>query len=176
MNRRQSASPNPDHSPQPPNENHLHARPGERVFALVLIVFSVFVFTEAYAISGFKGLTTGGVMPMVASAVMIISGVVILFQSARKPVNQTAPSTGVLSYLLPLPLVGFAAIVAAYAWLIPLLGFIVASGLFLFVSIWILWRKGPLITLVIAGISVAAIHVLFRIVFQVVLPTGTLWQ
>jgi hypothetical protein len=176
MNQQQSARLRTGHNPQTPKTTHPPLRPGERVFALVLVIFSVFAFSEAFAISGFKGLTTGGVMPMVASAVMVISGLVILLQSFNKSGDQTAHATGALRYLVPLPLVGFSAIVAAYAWLIPLLGFIVASGLFLFVSIWILWRRGPLVTLLIAGLSVAAIHVLFRIVFQVVLPTGTLWQ
>jgi hypothetical protein len=151
-------------------------RPGNRVFALALVIFSVFAFSQAYAISGLKGLTTGGVMPMVASAVMCISSVFILAQSFRGSAEPPTTPMSVRRYLLPLPLVCFTVIVATYAWLIPRLGFVLASGLFLFVSISMLWRKGPVVTLLITGLSIAVIHLLFRIVFQVVLPTGTLWQ
>lgn len=151
-------------------------RPGERVFAVVLVVLSVFVFSQAYAISGFNGLTTGGVMPMVASALMVISSVFILAETFRRTSNPTLAVSGVLTYLLPLRVVVFSGLVAMYAWSIPLLGFVAASAAFLFVTIGMLWRNKLQYTLVITCLAIAAIHFLFRTVFQVVLPAGTLWQ
>lgn len=151
-------------------------RPGERLFALLLVVFAGFVFSEAYGISGLEGLTTGGVMPMLASGVMVLSSLCILGDTLRTPRDREAGPLGAIVYLFPLPVVVFSGLVAAYAALIPSAGFLVASGGFLFAAIWGLWRKGPIWALLLASGAITAIYVLFRLVFQVVLPIGSLWQ
>ena len=149
-------------------------RPGERAFALALVLLSGFVFYEAYKISGFKGLTTGGVMPMLASGVMVLSSLSIFARSVARPASPDIQS--IISYLFPLRVALFAALVAGYAVAIPYAGFMPASGGFLFIAIWALWRRGPVWSLVISAVSMGAIYLLFRIVFQVVLPMGTLWR
>ncbi len=151
-------------------------RPGERLFALFLVLVAGFVFSEAYRISGFRGLTTGGVMPMLASGVMVVSSLLILADSLRKPRHKGGGLQAFFAYLLPLRVVLFAVLVAVYAALIPGLGFLAASGAFLFVAIWALWRRGPLLAAVLSVVSILAIYLLFRVVFQVVLPLGSLWQ
>ncbi|KUF09937.1 tripartite tricarboxylate transporter TctB family protein [Pseudoponticoccus marisrubri] len=151
-------------------------RPGERLFALLLVLFAGFAFHQSHAISGFEGLTTGGVMPMLASGVMVVTALVILSDTLRRPQAETRGLRGLVAYLFPLRVVLFAALVAAYGAAIPLLGFLVASGGLLFVAIWMLWTRGPLVALVLALASVGAIHVLFRMVFKVVLPGGSLWS
>ena len=151
-------------------------RPGERIFALVLVLCAGVVFSEAYAISGFEGLTTGGVMPMLAAGVMVVTSVIILADTLKRPHQSDGSLQRLVSFLFPLRVVLFALLVAGYAASIPVLGFIPASGILLFVAIWALWRRGPLAALAISLVSVAAIYVLFRIVFQVVLPTGSVWQ
>ena len=150
-------------------------RPGERPFALALVIGAGLAFREAHAISGFSGLTTGGVMPMLAAAVMALSAVVILADTLRRPRAANSGFAGLVSYLFPLRVVLFALLVAAYGAAIPLAGFIPASGAFLFVAIWALWTRGPIIALVVSLASVAAIYGLFRVVFQVVLPSASLW-
>jgi hypothetical protein len=70
----------------------------------------------------------------------------------------------------------FTLLVALYVAVIPGIGFLSASGGLLFVSIWTLWRKGPLWALAISLLSIGVIYLLFRIVFGVVLPGGSLWQ
>ena len=60
--------------PSPPTK-----RPGEVPFGLVLVVFSATALWQAHAISGFAGLTTAGVFPMLASGTMLVSAVVIAF-------------------------------------------------------------------------------------------------
>ena len=149
-------------------------RPGERAFGLALLLLSGFVFSEAYSISGFKGLTTGGVMPMLASGVMVVSSLAILVETFSR--STSAEAQTIIDYLFPLRAVLFASVVALYAATIPYAGFILASGGFLFVAIWGLWRRGPLWSLVISTVSMIAIYVLFRMVFQVVLPIGSLWR
>lgn len=151
-------------------------RPGERLFALLLVVFAGFLFRESHAISGFRGLTTGGVMPMLASGIMVATSFVILSDTLRRPRSPKPGISGLVAYLFPLRVVLFGGLVAAYALAIPLIGFIPASGAMLFVAIWGLWAKGPLWALAVSLLSTGAIYVLFRVVFQVVLPTGSLWR
>lgn len=61
-----------------------------------------------------------------------------------------------------------------YVLAMPTLGFLLDSGLFLFACIAILWKKPLWQTLLVTLISLVAIHIIFRIVFQVILPQGTL--
>lgn len=113
---------------------------------------------------------------MLASGVMIVSSLVILAETLRRPSAPDAGLRGVASYLFPLHLVIMAGLIAAYAVAIPTLGFLAASGAYLWASIWFLWRKGPLWSLLISGASIGAIYVLFRLLFQVVFPIGSLWR
>lgn len=151
-------------------------RPGERIFALFLVIFAGYAFWESYGISGFRGLTTGGVIPMLASGIMVLTGLVILSDTFRKPRAAENGPAGLIAYLFPLRVVLFTLLVAIYVAVIPSLGFFAASGGLLFVTIWLLWRKGPIPALLISLLSIGAIYVLFRLVFQVVLPIGSLWR
>lgn len=150
-------------------------RPGERLFALLMVLFAALVFWESYEISGFKGLTTGGVMPMLASGVMVATSIFILSRTFEKPRNEDGSLAGLAAFLLPLRVVLFALAVLGYVISIPVIGFLPASAGFLFVAIWRLWRTGILRAALVTAAAVAAIHVLFRIVFQVVLPIGSVW-
>ena len=150
-------------------------RPGELVFITILLLLSLWLFWQSVLISGFSGLSTPGVFPMLASGVMIISTLSILRETARR-----APSGGgvarFLNEVTPLRQAVMLGLVAAYVALMPWLGFILASGLFLFVSISFLWRRSFLLTTAISALALGAIYLVFRIVFQVVLPKGTLLQ
>lgn len=151
-------------------------RPGERIFALLLVVFAGYAFWESYEISGFSGLTTGGVMPMLASGVMVVTSLVILSDTLRRPSRTDGGIANLIAYLFPLRVVLFTLLVILYVAVIPGVGFLAASGGLLFVSVWALWRRGPFWSLAIAVLSVGVIYLLFRVVFSVVLPTGTMWQ
>jgi hypothetical protein len=152
-------------------------RPGELVFAFVLVAFSLVAFREAYGISGFSGLTTGGVMPMLASGIMVVSGLAILRDVLRRRLqNERASFKAIGAFLLPMRLLLFGALFLLYALAIPWLGFIAASGGFLFLSILYLWRRGVVWSAAISLAAILAVYVLFRLIFQVVLPTGSLWS
>ncbi|MEO9875562.1 MAG: tripartite tricarboxylate transporter TctB family protein [Anderseniella sp.] len=151
-------------------------RPGEVLFSLGLSVFSVTAFWQSYAISGFSGLSEPGVFPMLASATMLVSSLLILKDVLSKP---AAPDAGFARFrqeIVPLRLVGVILLILAYVVAMPLLGFVASSAGFLFLSFWYLWRKGPLVSAALALVSLAAIYVIFRQVFQVVLPQGSLMQ
>lgn len=115
-------------------------------------------------------------MPMFASTIMVLTGLVILSASFRRTNSTESGVAALITYLFSVRIVLFTCLVATYVAVIPSIGFLGASGGLLFVTIWALWRKGPLPALLIALVSIAAIYFLFRIVFQVVLPIGSLWQ
>lgn len=151
-------------------------RPGEVLFALALAIFSATAFWQSWAISGFKGLATAGTFPMLASAAMLASSVVVLAATVGNSKSGT-PQTGgsqPATSILPPPVIITAALVAAYVLLMPLFGFVLSSGTFLFAAFWYLWRRGWLVSLGLTLLSLAAIHTVFRLVFQVVLPEGSL--
>ena len=150
-----------------------HRRPGELAFALLIVVFSVAAFWQSYGISGFSGKTTPGVFPMIASGLMVISSVVILISAMRIP-GPPDGSPGFLAEILTLRHIVVISLVLAYVLMMPLIGFVASSAVFLFCAFQFLWRKHPLLMLALTGATLAIIYVIFREVFQVVLPQGTL--
>ncbi len=151
-------------------------RPGEVMFCLLLAVFSVTAFWQSFAISGFRGLSEPGVFPMLASATMLVSSLLILKDVLSKPASPDAGFERFRQEVVPLRLVGVIMLILAYVVAMPLLGFVAGSAGFLFLSFWYLWRKGPLVSAVLTAVSLAVIYFIFRQVFQVVLPQGSLMQ
>lgn len=150
-------------------------RPGELVFNAVLLIFSLWLFWQAFSISGFSGLSTPGIFPMLASGLMVVSLLVIL----RGIVRQRASEAGLLKFLqevTPFRHLVVLGLVLAYVVSMPLLGFLLSSGLFLFASIWFLWRRSLWITAGLSLLSLGLIYLVFRVAFQVVLPRGSLLQ
>ncbi len=151
-------------------------RPGEVAFSLLLAVFSVTAFWQSFAISGFRGLSEPGVFPMLASATMLLSSLMILRDVMSKSIN---PDTGLAQFrreIVPARLIVVVGFILAYVIAMPLLGFVISSAGFLFLSVWYLWRKGPLVSAALTLASLAVIYFIFRQVFQVVLPQGSLIQ
>ncbi len=148
-------------------------RPGETGFALLLLILSLAGLGMSWRMASGGGLSGPGVFPLLASGAMATSAAVILVRSFGG--GMAAPGA-VLAYLAPARLVLFLGLLAAYAVAVPRLGFMVASALFLFAAIWMLWRRGPLASLAVTALAMAAIYAVFRLVFAIVLPTGSLWS
>lgn len=69
---------------------------GEVVFALLLLAGSLFLFWHSYKISGFSSYTSAGSYPMVTTAVMSISAIIILFQTLRIARAEAEPGQSLL--------------------------------------------------------------------------------
>jgi putative tricarboxylic transport membrane protein len=151
-------------------------KPGELVFALLCCGFGLVAFWQAYGISGFSGLTTPGVFPMLATGTMVVAGIFIVVDAARRRAERTGEAAPVrfLREVLPLRHAVMIALMLGYLLLLPRFGFVLSSALFLFCAFQYLWRRNPLITMLISAASLAAIYVVFRVVFQVVLPQGSI--
>ncbi|REG85063.1 tripartite tricarboxylate transporter TctB family protein [Marinomonas pollencensis] len=144
-------------------------KPGERIFCLLLIVVSIFLFWQAYQIAGFSSLSSSGAFPLAASATMVLASCVVFVNTLKLP---AAEGIQFFRHCLPPVVSIIMAIILLYAVVIDSLGFILSSFVFLFVCIQLLYRRSPLFTLAISIVSLIVVYIIFRLVFQVVLPEG----
>lgn len=153
---------------------------GEIVFTGLLVVFSGFMLWTAYGISGLSSLSSAGAFPMVATAVLLLTGLVNVLQTLRSRPSEREPGESALTQfvreLTPPVVVAFTLAIVAYMLLLDRLGFLVSSYLFLVLSMGLLGSRRWLLNLVVAAVSLGAIYVVFQAVFSVVLPAGTWWQ
>jgi putative tricarboxylic transport membrane protein len=146
---------------------HRRKRRGEDLFGLIMVVVSVGLFWQAYTIAGFSALSSPGAFPLAAAGVMVIGALVVAYGNLRN----SAPRDD--STILPLNVALFTGLVIAYALLLSPLGFLPASLVFLFAGMRLLYpRGGWLRSGMIALGALVAIYVIFRLVFQVILPEG----
>ena len=142
-------------------------RPGEDVFGLLMLVLAVGMFWQSYQIAGFSALSSPGAFPLAASGTMVIAAVIVVAGNLRARSRETDRTP-----ILPLNVAVFAGLLLLYALAIEPLGFLPASLAFLFAGTKLLHRGGWIASAVISMGALAVVYVLFRIVFQVVLPEG----
>jgi putative tricarboxylic transport membrane protein len=149
-------------------------RAGENLFAWLMMIFSLFVFIEAYRISGFSSISSPGMYPMIAAAVMVLSMALILLNN-RKLVKPDADGfkdemqLAARRVLPPIFLI-YTAIVVGYMSLIEPLHFLPSSLVFLMASMIYLKGGSWLKSVLIAVGTMAGIYLIFQYVFRVVLP------
>lgn len=162
-------------------------RPGELGFVLAIGIFSALALWQAYRISGFEGLSTAGVFPMLAAATMLVAALFIVRDTISKPAaGATKPGAdgdggdafeaGDGQSFLPLRLILMIGLVFLYVVVMPYIGFMLASAGFLFIAFSYLWRKNLFVSVALTAVTLACVYGVFRILFQVVLPQGTLVQ
>jgi hypothetical protein len=150
-------------------------RSGELVFAVLITGFSLAALWQSYKISGFTGLSTPGIFPMLAAGTMLISALFIVVDAVSRRNIESEPdavAVRVLTGRLSITVV----LIATYVFAMPYLGFTLSSALFLFVAFAYLWRKNMAISLLLTAGTLSAIYLVFRVLFQVVLPRGSLLQ
>ncbi len=151
--------------------------PGELVFALLLIVFSLFMLWQAYNISKFESFTSAGAFPMFAAAVMLISGLIAAGETARMKPEAGTPGESIwhqfVRQITPGMLVQFVMAIAAYMFMLERAGFIMSSYAFLVVSMWLLGSRKLVLNLWVSALSLAVVYAIFQTIFSVVLPSGT---
>lgn len=149
-------------------------RPGEFVFLLLLLLAGLLAAREAIRLGGFANLSGPGFFPMLASTVLVASLASLLWRWLRQE-RSPSPLRHFFSLVMPFRLVVVTGLIAAYVAVMPEVGFMVASGLFLLVTLLYLWRCGLWLALAVTAASLIVIHIVFRLVFKVVLPAGRLW-
>lgn len=151
--------------------------PGELTFMALVVLFSAFMLWASYNISGFESLSSPGIFPMVCAGTMLVTGLMSLRQAVKAKLalepGQSVFQQFVLK-LAPLTLVLFTLLIVAYMLLLEVLGFLVASYLFLLLSMQVLGSKRTGLNLAVSALVLAAIFIVFRTAFSVVLPAGSL--
>jgi putative tricarboxylic transport membrane protein len=153
--------------------------PGESAFGWMLLAFGAFAFSQAYAIDGFSSLSSAGGTPMAAAAIVTLSAAVVIISNRKRApldvgnVLESAQRFG--KEMLPLqPLVVYVAAVFAYMAALEPLGFNASTFLFLFFSFWYLHHKNAWAAFSMSTLTMAVIFIVFRVIFQIVLPEGDL--
>ncbi|MDS9469503.1 tripartite tricarboxylate transporter TctB family protein [Paracoccus sp. MBLB3053] len=144
-------------------------RPGETVFNLFIFVASLVLLWSAYGISGFEALSSPGAVPMATTLVMLISAGRILLDTMRKP---TDSEETLARDILPRPVIFTIVMVVLYAVALAPLGFLPTSVLFLLGMIRYLSQRGWGFCLAVSMGSVALIYLVFRMIFNVLMPEG----
>lgn len=149
-------------------------RVGELWFALALFVFALAALWQAYGIAGFTSLSSAGVFPMLAAGTMAVSSLLVVVGTARRPAAEDTRPARFLAEALPGRLLIFLALIAGFLAAMPFLGFWLASAVFLYAAIALLWRRGVVRPLLITILALALVYLTFRVGFEIVLPRGTL--
>ena len=155
-------------------KNKRKLRPGENLFAWLMMAFSLFVFIEACRISGFSSISSPGMYPMIASGVMVLSMALVL-RNNRKSAKPDADGfkdemQQAARRVLPPIFLIYTGIVVGYMLLIEPLHFLLSSLAFLMLSMIYLKGSGWLKSVMIAVGAMAGIYLVFQYVFRVVLP------
>ena len=154
-------------------------RPGELVFTLLLLAGSLFMLWQAYGISKFESISSAGVFPMVATAVMVVTAALIVGQTLRASLTTSGEPSLVRRFareITPPVLLGFSAAIALYMAALQPLGFVLSSYVFLVAGMRLLGSRRWGLNLLVSALCLAAVYVIFQTAFSVVLPAGTWLQ
>lgn len=145
-----------------------------------MLLLSAFLLWTAVGISGLQSYTSAGAFPMAASAIMLVCALVVaarVVQAEEEPREEgQSVSQAFFSRIAPPVVLSTSVAILAYMWLLDRLGFVVASYLFLMVSMRLLGSVGLGRNALVSAVALGAIYGVFQTVFAVALPAGTLWQ
>lgn len=146
-------------------------KPGETGFNILVLLGSVFLFYQAYKIAGFSALSSPGAIPLAASSIMVISACIIVMKEFARP-KAEGGMPAFFKQILPFTIAVMCGLIILFAVVLQKVGFVLTGFVFLWASIWFLQKRGPLSAALIALLCVLVIYVLFRLIFQVILPEG----
>ena len=151
------------------HSQHSTVKPGEVLFGFLLVAFSLFLFWQSYEIAGFSALSSPGSFPLAASALMLISSCIVAVQNLKLPKQEGAIfSVDIMPKIVAVTL----AILLIFSVVLETVGFILTAFVFLVASIRYLHRSSWQRTLLLSTMILVIIYVVFRLIFQVVLPEG----
>jgi putative tricarboxylic transport membrane protein len=150
---------------------------GELTFMALLVLVSVFLLWTSYEISSFDSLAAPGSFPMVCAAAMLVTGLINAVKTARAKLNLENGETWLQQFgrkVTPVQLIAFSVLIFLYMMGMEVIGFLLASYIFLALSMYLLGSRRVGLNLLISLLVLAAIFIVFRAAFSVVLPAGSL--
>ncbi|MCB1388277.1 MAG: tripartite tricarboxylate transporter TctB family protein [Rhodobacteraceae bacterium] len=160
------------HSDATPGGAEGQRRPGELVFALVLLAASLVLIWQAWGIGGYRpraALSWPGAIPLATALIMAGTTVIVAIRTWRQP---RTPDETLRIAVFPSQVIVMAVLIVGYGLLLKPLGFLPTSFLFLFVSTFYLAQRGLWFALWVSVLALAVIWLVFRIVFTVLMPPG----
>lgn len=143
------------------------------VSGILFCLVAVFVYREAATMPvARRGLGPGG-YPMFVAIGLGALGLILVVQSLLKSAAASKPLPFTAGKLLRV--VAFVALCFGYALLLRPFGFVLASTLFLFAAINFFGYRRQVVSALFSICLSAAIYVIFRHVFLVLLPTGSIF-
>ena len=146
-------------------------QPGETLFGFLMLAFSLFLFWQAYEISGFTALSAPGTYPMAVAAIMVISSCVSILHDRQRPAEQFSWHA-FFQQILPAAVAILIGLIFVFAIMLETVGFLITAFLFLVISIQVLHRGAIGQNLLISAAALVAVYLVFRVIFVVVLPEG----
>lgn len=146
---------------------------GELCFGFIVLAFSLFLFWQAYEISGFSELSSPGSVPMAAAALMVLAACINLAKDMQRPTSAEV-ARSFFSQILPPVVAIMIAIILIFGIMLETIGFIISAFVFLVVSIQFLHQKGLIRSILLSVFALTVIYIIFRLVFSVILPEGVI--
>ena len=147
-------------------------RQADLIMGIIFIILGVFWFYQATQMRRVEfGIGPGG-YPKFVSVVFILLGVIFTIQNISKGLPKWV---GLADWKAALRVVIFAAVTFIYIHSMRTLGFILPTPFYLFFSFWFFRYQRYLIAVILSISITAAIHVVFRMIFMVMLPTFRLF-
>jgi len=151
--------------------------PGELAFIIFLGIISILAFILSLQMFLKKPSLSGqGAFPLLTTSVMLLMELLMLWEmrkcerAAEKGTSLSGKLTEVVHTLFPGKIPLIMAYVLIYAILLPIVGFIPATYVFLWGSMVTLNRSKILQSLLISGGVLVFIYVVFQFIFKVILP------
>ncbi len=146
-------------------------RPGERIFIWLLLAFGIFVLIAALVIPHLENLSSSGVFPIFVGSILILTMVHVLWHNRKRYAASRVRDecSQVPAFVLPITVVGYAAILVLYILTTAPLHFIPSSFVFLVVSFIFLRGASPIRSMLIGAGTLAGIYILFQTIFKVIL-------
>lgn len=151
-------------------------KPGERAFSLALLASNIWEISEAFKMCAKKpGLSSYGALPMGLGIIMLLCLCKIIFLEDLKKDSEKKPAgksfLDAVSYAFPKDIAVFIGMMLLYfAALLMGLGFLIATPVFLFVSMCYMMPRDPVKNGIFTIVLVAAIYIIFKMLFKVTLP------
>ena len=114
-------------------------------------------------------LSSHGALPIGATATMVVASAIIAWKTWQSPKSRTET---VSKNILPFDVWTGILLITGYALLLVPLGFLPTSFLFLAIMIKLLSGRSVVFAIWTAALSLLSIYLVFRIVFQVIMPEG----
>ncbi|MDR2451940.1 MAG: tripartite tricarboxylate transporter TctB family protein [Candidatus Accumulibacter sp.] len=144
-----------------------NTRRADLVMGLLFVFLAIFWFVEAQSMVQVDAGLGPGDYPKVVAAGLFFFGLLLTISSLLAGLPK---KEGVMDRKAALRLIVFVAATIAYVQLMKPLGFVLTTPFYLFFGIWFFGYRKYVIAAVCSVGMTAAIHVVFRMIFQVMLP------